>query len=65
MEYLTEEDETKYKEHFAAYIENEITFDDVEEMYKVRTGFRIWINAYRNLRKTKSLNQEHDGIHKP
>lgn len=34
MEYLTEEDETKYKEHFASYIENEITFDDVEEMYK-------------------------------
>lgn len=34
MEYLTEEDEAKYKEHFASYIENEITFDDVEEMYK-------------------------------
>lgn len=39
MEYLTEEDETKYKEHFAAYIENEITFDDVEDMYKVRASF--------------------------
>lgn len=38
MEYLTEEDETKYKEHFAAYIENDITFEDVEEMYKVRAG---------------------------
>lgn len=34
MEYLTEEDESKYKEHFASYIENEVTFDDVEEMYK-------------------------------
>ncbi len=34
MEYLTEEDEAKYKEHFASYIENEITFEDVEEMYK-------------------------------
>ncbi|CAM9664403.1 unnamed protein product, partial [Scytosiphon promiscuus] len=34
MEYLTEEDESKYKEHFASYIEEEITFDDVEEMYK-------------------------------
>eukprot|EP00904_Undaria_pinnatifida_P010290 jgi/Undpi1/6391/HiC_scaffold_20.g08872.m1 len=34
MEYLTEEDETKYKEHFATYIENDITFDDVEDMYK-------------------------------
>ncbi|CAN0475349.1 unnamed protein product, partial [Hapterophycus canaliculatus] len=34
MEYLTEEDESKYKEHFASYIVNEITFDDVEEMYK-------------------------------
>lgn len=40
MEYLTEEDETKYKEHFATYIENDITFDDVEDMYKVRTLFR-------------------------
>ena len=38
MEYLTEEDETKYKEHFAAYIENEIPFDEVEDMYKVRTA---------------------------
>lgn len=34
MEYLTEEDEAKYKEHFASYIENEITFEDVEDMYK-------------------------------
>lgn len=38
MEYLTEEDEAKYKEHFAEYIKNEITFDDVEDMYKVRLG---------------------------
>lgn len=35
MEYLTEEDETKYKEHFAEYIKEGITFDDVEDMYKV------------------------------
>lgn len=35
MEYLTEEDETKYKEHFAEYIANDITHEDVEEMYKV------------------------------
>lgn len=34
MEYLTEEDEAKYKEHFASYIENELTFDDIEDMYK-------------------------------
>lgn len=34
MEYLTEEDEAKYKEHFASYIENELTFEDVEDMYK-------------------------------
>ncbi|CAM9579860.1 unnamed protein product [Ascophyllum nodosum] len=34
MEYLTEEDEAKYKEHFAEYIKNEITFDDIEDMYK-------------------------------
>lgn len=34
MEYLTEEDEAKYKEQFASYISNQITFDDVEEMYK-------------------------------
>lgn len=41
MEYLTEEDEAKYKEHFAEYIKNEITFEDVEDMYKVgRLSYR-------------------------
>lgn len=35
MEYLTEEDETKYKTHFAEYIKEGVTFDDVEDMYKV------------------------------
>lgn len=34
MEYLTEEDEAKYKEHFAEYIANDITHEDIEEMYK-------------------------------
>lgn len=48
MEYLTEEDETKYKEHFAAYIENDITFDDVEEMYKVRARIPLYsVPLYR------------------
>lgn len=54
MEYLTEEDETKYKEHFAAYIENEITFDDVEEMYKVSTECLIFRPVYRIMRRLTS-----------
>lgn len=41
MEYLTEEDEAKYKTHFAEYIENEITFEDVEDMYKVREALNV------------------------
>lgn len=36
MEYLTEEDEAKYKTHFAEYIQEEVTFEDIEDMYKVR-----------------------------
>ncbi|CAM9547636.1 unnamed protein product [Choristocarpus tenellus] len=34
MEYLMEEDEAKYKEHFAEYIAEDIDNDGVEEMYK-------------------------------
>lgn len=54
MEYLTEEDETKYKEHFAAYIENDITFDDVEEMYKVSTECPIFRPVNREMRRLTS-----------
>ena len=43
MEYLTEEDEAKYKEHFAEYIKNEITFDDIEDMYKVRHALIVTV----------------------
>jgi len=32
MEYLEEEDNQKYKEHFAAYIENDVAGDDLEEL---------------------------------
>lgn len=34
MEYLDEEDNAKYQEHFAAYIENEMEADGLEELYE-------------------------------
>lgn len=34
MEYLEEEDNQKYKEHFAQYIENEVEADGLEELYE-------------------------------
>jgi large subunit ribosomal protein L5e len=34
MEYLEEEDNTKYQSQFAAYIENEIEADGLEELYE-------------------------------
>ncbi len=34
MEYLDEEDNQKYKEHFRLYIENEVEADGLEEMYE-------------------------------
>ncbi|KAL7576737.1 hypothetical protein ACA910_005654 [Epithemia clementina (nom. ined.)] len=34
MEYLDEEDNAKYQEHFATYIANEIESDGLEEMYE-------------------------------
>ncbi|CAM9294146.1 unnamed protein product [Discosporangium mesarthrocarpum] len=34
MEYLMEEDETKYKTHFAEYINEDIGNEDIEDMYK-------------------------------
>jgi len=34
MEYLEEEDNTKYKEQFASYIEAEIEPDGMEELYE-------------------------------
>lgn len=41
MEYLEEEDNQKYKEHFAAYIENEVEADGLEELYeKVHEAIR-------------------------
>merc|ERR1712087_404454 len=34
MEYLEEEDNQKYKEHFASYIENDVEADALEELYE-------------------------------
>jgi large subunit ribosomal protein L5e len=34
MEYLEEEDNTKYQAQFAAYIENDIEADGLEELYE-------------------------------
>ena len=34
MEYLEEEDNQKYKEHFASYLENDVEFDGLEELYE-------------------------------
>ena len=34
MRYLIEEDATKYKEHFKAWLDEEIEPDDIEEMYQ-------------------------------
>ena len=34
MEYLEEEDNTKYKQQFASYIEEEIDADGLEELYE-------------------------------
>lgn len=34
MEYLEEEDNTKYQAHFASYIENDIEADGLEELYE-------------------------------
>jgi len=34
MEYLEEEDQTKYQEQFAAYIKNSIEPDGLEELYE-------------------------------
>ena len=34
MEYLQEEDNTKYQQQFAAYIENDIEPDGLEELYE-------------------------------
>lgn len=34
MEYLDEEDNAKFKEHFASYIENEVEADGLEELYE-------------------------------
>jgi large subunit ribosomal protein L5e len=34
MEYLDEEDNAKYQDHFAAYIANDITADGLEELYE-------------------------------
>lgn len=41
MEYLEEEDNQKYKEHFAAYIANDVEADGLEELYEsVHTKIR-------------------------
>lgn len=46
MEYLDEEDNAKYQEHFAAYIENEMEADGLEELYEaVHTAIRENPNA--------------------
>merc|ERR1712228_747029 len=34
MEYLEEEDNQKYKEHFSSYIENDVEADGLEELYE-------------------------------
>jgi large subunit ribosomal protein L5e len=34
MEYLEEEDNTKYQAQFAAYIENDVEADGLEELYE-------------------------------
>ena len=34
MEYLDEEDNAKYQEHFASYIANEMEADGLEELYE-------------------------------
>ena len=34
MEYLEEEDNQKFQEHFASYVANEVTADGLEEMYE-------------------------------
>eukprot|EP00549_Striatella_unipunctata_P025503 CAMPEP_0118682906 /NCGR_PEP_ID=MMETSP0800-20121206/5743_1 /TAXON_ID=210618 ORGANISM="Striatella unipunctata, Strain CCMP2910" /NCGR_SAMPLE_ID=MMETSP0800 /ASSEMBLY_ACC=CAM_ASM_000638 /LENGTH=239 /DNA_ID=CAMNT_0006579343 /DNA_START=219 /DNA_END=938 /DNA_ORIENTATION=- len=34
MEYLDEEDNQKYQEHFASYIENDVEADGLEELYE-------------------------------
>mmetsp|Transcript_25950 Transcript_25950/g.46887 ORF Transcript_25950/g.46887 Transcript_25950/m.46887 type:complete len:104 (+) Transcript_25950:737-1048(+) len=41
MEYLEEEDNQKYQEHFASYIANDIEADGLEELYeKVHEAIR-------------------------
>ncbi|KAI9025577.1 hypothetical protein DFJ74DRAFT_699078 [Hyaloraphidium curvatum] len=38
MEFLEDDDEEQYKKHFSKFIEEEITADDLEEMYKEAHG---------------------------
>jgi len=52
METMKEEDEDMYKEHFAEYIKNSLTSDDIEEMYE---------NAHAAIREdpTPAAKKEH------
>lgn len=63
METMEEEDEEKYKAHFAKYIENGISADDVEDMYKdAHTAIRENPEFEKKEKKTVTITRKGNKI---
>jgi len=69
MEMLEEEDSTKFEAHFSKYIENSITADGLEDMYKtahdkIRADPSAEPKAKKDITHTRKGNQIHDSTGK-